>query len=73
MRRRAQNALTAEVVEEGEQSFHGEVPPIPPHRRRGRGRPRAAITQEVEQEPLVEWEAPQVDLVVFTAVMVRIY
>ena len=73
MRRRAQNPPTTEVVKEGEQSFHGEVPPVPPRRRRGRGRPRAVVAQEVEQEPLVEWEAPQVDLVVFTAVMVRIY
>ena len=51
MRRRAQNAPAAKAAEDGEQSFHGEVPPC---RRRGRGRPRATVAQEVEQEPLVE-------------------
>ena len=72
MRRRAQNALAAKVVEEGEQSYHGEVPPIPPRRRRGRGRPRAVVAQEVEQEPPVEQKAPKVDLVIFVAGMVGI-
>ena len=72
MRRRAQNAPTAKAVEEGEQSFHGEVPPIPPRKRKGRGRPRAAVAQEVEQEPPVEQEALEVDPTVFAAGMVRI-
>ena len=55
MRRRARNALAIEAAEGDEQSYQGEVPPIPPCRRRGRGRPRAAAAQEVEQEhPPVE-------------------
>ena len=54
IRRKAQNTPAAEVAEEGEQSFHGEVPLVPPHRIRGRGRPRAPVAQEVEQEPPVE-------------------
>ena len=73
MRRRAQNASATEVVEEGEQSYQGEVPPAPPHRRKGRGRFRADAAQEVEQEqPPVEQESPKVDPVVFVAGMVGI-
>ena len=47
MRRRAENAPTAEATEDDEQSFHGEAPPTPPSRRRGR--PRAAAAQLQEQ------------------------
>ena len=50
MRRRARNAPVAEVVEGDEQSYQGEVPSTPPRRRRGRGRLRATVAQEVEQE-----------------------
>ena len=48
MRRRARNAPAIEAAEEGEQSYQDEVSPAPPHRRRGRGRPRVAAAQEVE-------------------------
>ena len=72
MRRRAQNVPAAEPAEEGEHSFQGEVPPEQPRRRRGRGRPRMAPAQEIEQEPAVEPEAPQVDPVVFVAGMAGI-
>ena len=48
MRRRARNALAAEAAKEDEQSYQGEVSPIPPYRRRGRDRPRATAAQEVE-------------------------
>ena len=54
MKRMSNNVPAAEVAEEDEQSYQGEVPPVSPHRRRGRGRPRAAVAQEVEQEPPVE-------------------
>ena len=47
MRRRAQNFPAAEPAEEGEHSFQGEVPPDPPRRRRGRGRPRAYVAHRV--------------------------
>ena len=50
MRRLAQNSPTVKAVEGDEQSYQGEVPPAPPHRRKGRGRARAATAQEVEQE-----------------------
>ena len=70
MRRRAQNASATEVVEEGEQSYQGEVPPAPPHRRKGRGRFRADTAQELEQEqPPVEQETHEVDLAAFVASM----
>ena len=61
MRRRAQNIPAAEPAEEDEHSFQGEVPPEPPRRRRGRGRPRAVVAPkapEVEQEPRAEHEIP---------------
>ena len=48
MRRITRNAPAAEAAKEGEQSYHGEVPPAPPRRRMGRGRPRAIVAQEVE-------------------------
>ena len=50
MRRRPRNAPTAEAAEEDEQSYLSEVPPAPPRRRRGRGRPRADAAQKVEHE-----------------------
>ena len=50
MRKRARNAAAAKAAKGDEQSYQGEVPPIPPRRRRGRGRPRVAVAQEVEQE-----------------------
>ena len=58
MRRRAQNFPAAEPAEEGEHSLQGEVPPDPPRRRRGKGRPKAAVAPEVEQEPIAEQEVP---------------
>ena len=55
MRKRAQNTPTVEAVDEGEQSYQGEVPPTPPCTRRDRGRPRADAAQKVEQkQPPVE-------------------
>ena len=50
MRRRVRNAPAAEVAEGDEQSYQGEVPLGPPHRRRGRGRSRVTAAQEVERE-----------------------
>ena len=73
MRRRVWNAPAVKAVEEGEQSYQEEVPPTPPHKRRGRGRPRAAAAQEVEQEhPPVEQEAPEVNQEAFAAGMAGI-
>ena len=72
MRRRAQNIPAAELVEEGKHSFQGEVPPDPPHRRRGRGRPRAAVAHEVEQEPIAEQEVPVEGQAAFAAGMAGI-
>ena len=50
MRKRAHNAPNVEAAVGDEQSYHGKVPPAPPRRRRGRGRPRADAAQKVEQE-----------------------
>ena len=50
MRRRVWNAPAAEVAEGDEQSYQGEVSPAPPCKRRGRGRPKVVVAQEVEQE-----------------------
>ena len=50
MRRRAVNAPAIEAAEGDEQSYQGEVPLASLHRRRGRGRPRAAAAQKIEQE-----------------------
>ena len=72
MRRKARNASAAEAEEGDEQSYQGEVPPVPPHRRRGRGRPRAAVAQEVEQEPPVEHKASEVDPAIFATGMAGI-
>ena len=70
MRRRARNAPTAEVAEGDEQSFQGEAPPTPLHRRRGR--PRVVAAQEQEQYPWVEQEAPELDPIAFVASMIGI-
>ena len=45
------------------QSIQDEIPPVPRRRGRGRGRvrPQPVAAPEVEQEPLVEPEAPEVD------------
>ena len=73
MRRRAQNAPTIEVTKGDEQSYQGEVPPNPLHRRRGKGRPKVVAAQEVEQEhPLVEQEAHEVNQKAFVVGMVGI-
>ena len=73
MRRRVPNALAAEAAEGNEQSYQGKVPPTLPCRRRGRGRPRAATAQELEQEqPPVEQQAPEVNQEAFAAGMAGI-
>ena len=75
MRRRAQNIPAAEPAEEDEHSFQGEVPPEPPRRRRGRGRPRAAVAPEapeVEQQPRAEHEIPVEGQAAFAAGMAGI-
>ena len=75
--RRARDAPAAEAADEAEQSFQDEALAPAPRRRgrrrcRGRGRPRMAAAQEIEQEPVVEPEAPQVDLTIFAAGMTGI-
>ena len=72
MRRRAQNFPAAEPAEKGEHSLQGEVPPDPPCRRRGKGRPRATVAPEVEQEPRVEHEVPVEGQAAFAAGMAGI-
>ena len=72
MRRRAQNFPAAEPTEKGEHSLQGEVPPDPPRRRRGKGRPRATVAPEVEQEPIVEHEVPVEGQAAFAAGMAGI-
>ena len=59
--RRARDAPAAEAANEAEQSFQDEALAPAPRcrgRGRGRGRPRMAPAQEIEQEPVVELEAP---------------
>ena len=52
--------------------MQGEVPPDPPRRRRGKGRPRATVAPEVEQEPRVEHEVPVEGQAAFAAGMAGI-
>ena len=66
---RAQNFLATEPAEKGEICLQGEVPPDPPRRRRDRGRPRATVAPEVEQEPRVEHEVPVEGQAAFAAGM----
>ena len=76
--RRACAAPTADAAFEDDigddQSVQDEIPPAP--RRRGRGRSRVRLqpvaAREVEQEPLVEPEAPEVDPAVYAADIVGI-
>ena len=72
MRRRAQNFPAAEPAEEGKHFLQGEVPPDPPRRRRGKGRPRAVVAPEVDQEPRVEHDVPVEGQTAFTAGMAGI-
>ena len=77
MRRRARDAPAAEAADDVEQSFQDEVfVPAPRRRGRGRGRgrvrPQPVAASEIEQEPPVEPEAPQVDPAVFAAGMAGI-
>ena len=73
MRIRARNTPATKSAEEVEQSYHGKVPPGPPHKRRGRGRPRVDVAEEVEQEqPPVDQKAPEVDPAAFAASMAGI-
>ena len=66
------NASAADVANsEGEQSFQNEALPLVPPRRR-RGRPRAATTQGQEQQPQVEHEVLEIDLIAFVAGMAGI-
>ena len=57
------------------QSVQDEIPLAPRLRGRGRGRvrPQPVAAPEVEQEPLVEPEAPEVDPAVYAADIVGIY
>ena len=75
--RRARHAPAAEAADEDEQSFKDEIfVPAPRRRGRGRGRgrvrPQPVAAPEVEQEPLVEPEALEVDPAVFAADIVGI-
>ena len=56
------------------QYVHNEIPPAPRRRGRGRGRvrPQPVAAPKVEQEPLVEPEAPEVDPAVYAADIVGI-
>ena len=77
--RQARAAPAADAVFEDEfgenQSVQDEIPPAPRRRGRGRGRvrPQPVDAPEVEQEPLVEPEAPEVDPAVYAADIVGIY
>ena len=78
--RRARAAPAADAVFEDEfgenQSIQDEIPPAPRRRGRGRGRgrvrPQPVAAPEVEQEPLVEPEAPKVDPAVYAVDIVGI-
>ena len=76
--RRARAAPAADAAFENEidddQSVHDEVPPAPRRRGHGRGRvrPQPVAAPKVEQEPLVEPEAPEVDPAVYAADIVGI-
>ena len=59
--RRARDAPAAEAANYVEQFFQDDALAPAPRcrgRGRGRGRPRMAPAQEIEQEPVVELEAP---------------
>ena len=76
--RRAWAAPAADAAFEDDigenQSVQDEIPLAPRRRGRGRGRvrPQPVAAPEVEQEPLVEPEAPEVDPAVYTAGIVGI-
>ena len=76
--RRARAAPAADAAFEDDigenQSVQDEIPPAPRRRGRGRGRvrPQPVAAPEVEQEPLVEPEAPEVDPAVYAADIVGI-
>ena len=69
---RARDAPATEAADDVEQSFQDEVFVPAPRRRgrvRGRGivRPQLVDAPEIEQEPLVESEAPEIGPAVYTA------
>ena len=73
----ARDALAAEAADEVEQSFQDEAfVPAPWRRGKGRGRgrvrPQPIAAPEVEQEPLVEPEAPEVGPTIYAAGIVGI-
>ena len=78
--RRARAAPAADAAFEDDigenQSVQDEISPAPWHRGRGSGRgrvrPQPVAAPEVEQEPLVEPEAPEVDPAVYAADIVGI-
>ena len=76
--RRARAAPTTDAAFEDDigenQSVQDEIPLAPRLRGRGRGRvrPQPVVAPEVEQEPLVKPEAPEVDLAVYAADIVGI-
>ena len=76
--RRARAAPAADAAFEDDigenQSVRDEIPPAPRRRGRGRGRvrPQPVAAPEVEQEPLVEPEAPEIDPAVYAADIVGI-
>ena len=76
--RQARAAPAADVAFEDDigenQSVHDEIPPAPRRRGRGRGRvrPQPVDAPEVEHGPLVEPEAPEIDLAVYAADIVGI-
>ena len=76
--RRARAAPTADAAFEDDigenQSVQDEIPLAPRRRGRGRGRvrPQPVAAPEVEQEPLVKPEAPEVDPAVYAADIVGI-
>ena len=77
---RARAAPAADTVFEDDigenQSVQDEIPPAPWRRGRGSGRgrvrPQPVAGPEVEQEPLVELEAPEVDPAVYAVDIVGI-
>ena len=76
--RRARAAPAADAAFEDDigenQSVQDEIPLAPRLRGRGRGRvrPQPVAAPEVEQEPLVKPEAPEVDPAVYAADIVGI-